>query len=203
MLAKHIMDSQRFLLGYCVKSDPHPLTSLNLAKLSIEHDEIDGTSEDDEVDVNQKVVKWLSLLETPGSNNPNMCPPDQNHIREGNNDDIPSEASVMGVKVGYHPFETSDDGKLQPTYGREIMTAHDTCLQIYDMHQWKQDMDEKPMGWQRPMQTRVQTKMQMQTPTPLQTPTQVHRPSVSPQPNGARTLDWDDLGKRRKAALPQ
>lgn len=200
-------------LGHPIKSNPRALTALDLAKLSIEHNEIDSATEDAELEpfcanglstnfdedikAGKKIVNWFSKLETLGHNNPSMCPPDYNHVYQGDFDDISSQASVAGVKIGYHPFEASDDGKLEPTYGRENMTAHDTCLMIYDMHQWKQDMDEKPMGWQRPMQTRVQSQMQVQTPT------QVHRLSANLRPRGARKFNRDELGKRRRDAAPK
>lgn len=200
-------------LGHPVEPNPRALTALNLAKLSIEHAEIDSAAEDaefepfyanglstnfdEDIKAGKEIVNWFSTLETPGHNNPSMCPPDYNHVYQGDFDDISSQASVGGVKIGYRPFEAFDDDKLEPTYGRENMTAHDTCLVIYDTHQWKQDMDEKPMECQRPAQTRVQSQMQVQTPT------QVHRPSASLRPRGARKFNWDELGKRRQDAAPK
>ncbi|KAK5089718.1 hypothetical protein LTR70_007546 [Exophiala xenobiotica] len=214
-------EQEDFTHGHPVKSDPRALTALNLAKLTIEHDEIDFAAEDaefepscanglstsfeEDIKAGKKIINWFSKLETPGHNNPNMCSPDYTDVYQGGLDDISSQASVAGVKTGYYPFEASNDDKVEPTYGRENMTAHDTCLIIYDMHQWKQDMDEKPMGWQRPMQTRVQSQMQVQTPTPVQTPTHVsvHRPSPNLRPRSVRNFHWDELGKCRRDAAPK
>lgn len=136
MVNQNGYEQEHVTVAHPVKSDHHALTVLNLAHLSIEHDEIDSAADDaepepsgtygfptnfdEDIKAGKKIIDWFSKLETPGHSNLDMYPPKANHVYQGDPNDLSSQASIASIKVGHHPFEAFEDDKPEPTYDREI-----------------------------------------------------------------------------------
>lgn len=148
-----------------VNKDPHALTEWHLRDLISEQIEADNAAESAELDAlfpkgipddywwngdpkltaaGRRIQKWLDILETPGLTSHTSTVPTRAEGRSGyedDTDDAPSQASVFEVKVGYHRVE-KDDGESQDSCGREFMSAHDTCIIIYEIKWSRGEIDD-------------------------------------------------------------
>ncbi|KAK5946070.1 hypothetical protein PMZ80_000209 [Knufia obscura] len=155
-----------------------------------------GALKPEETKAGKKILKWLADVPFPQADdfeldekhsiidfdpdllvyesNPQRTPSDyQDELGE-----IPSDADVAGVNVGLQDirfceaarFDTEGGNwnRQQLTYGREKMSAHDTCAQIYKMYEWKKSIDEGPMG----AQPQAPAPAPLPSTPPVQMPTQ-------------------------------